>query len=206
MASGFKDGTTDLDDLFMSYASGTKPNLTDFKVGTQDLRDRYQPWTTGTKRDLTGFKDGAVDLRDLFQASNVPLTTVTLSGQTVADFNVNVDVTCGIRVTTTGYVQQYQSTTASWVNVDATTDWIDPHTAADSTYYVRVTSVTGDAFTSSPGTNGNWFAISSNRAWELTASAGTGTKSTSFTLQISKPSGTVLDGGSYTLEPQSDPL
>ena len=71
--SGFKDGATDLDDLFMLYQSGTKVSATGFTNSGIDLADRYQPYTTGTKRGNTGFVDGSTDIAQLFQASNEPL-------------------------------------------------------------------------------------------------------------------------------------
>ena len=66
MASGFRVGSTDLDDVFDPYVQGTKPAVTGFRVAAQDLRDRYAPIAFGTAAAATGFRVSGADLNTLF--------------------------------------------------------------------------------------------------------------------------------------------
>lgn len=81
MTSGFKTGTTDLDDVFAPYLTGTKPAATGLKVGNQDFRDRYAPLSQGTQAAPTGFKVVDADLNTIFAAKGTPNYTLGFDGE-----------------------------------------------------------------------------------------------------------------------------
>jgi len=85
----------------------------------------------------------------------------------------------------------------SWNPEAISTDWVVPHGEADSTFEGRITGLTGDAFTTGP-TVGTWFELSTIRTWELVQDE-TGELSNSFTLEVRKDGGAVLDSAVYNL-------
>lgn len=124
--------------------------------------------------------------------------TVTLSGETITDTATDRSCTAGIRFNSDGTVDKLVN--ATYTQIDSGTDWIIPNGSASGDYDVRVTSVTGDAFTSSPVANGSWINLGSNRLWSITDSdSGASTQSTTFTAEIRNPSGTTVGSASYTL-------
>ncbi len=69
MASGFRKGATDLDDIFDPYVEGIKPAATGFKAaGGIDLNQRYAPLAYGTQAAATGITTGGIDLNTLWAA------------------------------------------------------------------------------------------------------------------------------------------
>lgn len=66
MASGYRVGTTDLDDIFDPYQSGAKAGITNKRVGSQDLRDRYNPISEGSSAAVTNHRVGSTDLNQIF--------------------------------------------------------------------------------------------------------------------------------------------
>lgn len=125
--------------------------------------------------------------------------TVTLSGENVTDLSAGTSV-AGIRVNADGTIDRYTAENG-YEQIDSSTDWIIPNGSASGDYDVRVTSVfPPGSFTSSPGTDGDWFALSSNREWllSLTGSSGDSDEVT-FTLEIRDGSDVTQDTGSYSL-------
>lgn len=124
------------------------------------------------------------------------LAVVTLSGEAMSHIvTTPTNAESGLRVTATGFIQEQES--GSFFARDSATDWILPRAFATADYDVRVTSVTGDAFTTSPGANGTWFDLGSDRTWSTTQTT-IGSKDTSFTLEIRDPTGTTVSN-TYTL-------
>lgn len=83
MATGFKVGTKDLDDIFDPYVQGAKPAATGYTVGGVDLNQRYAPLEYGSQAAATGMKiAGGADLNTLWAAKGtaVYLSNVTSSG------------------------------------------------------------------------------------------------------------------------------
>lgn len=66
MAINFLVGSTDFDDYFDPYVSGSKTCPAGHYVGQQDIRDRYAPLSVGTKAADTGFLIGGVDVSNYF--------------------------------------------------------------------------------------------------------------------------------------------
>jgi hypothetical protein len=77
------------------------------------------------------------------------------------------------------------------------TDWVVPNWFNDPLYEVRVTDVVPlegvSDFTASPGTNGNWFALSTDRVWSVRGGV------IRFKVEIRYNGGAVLDSATYTL-------
>jgi len=119
--------------------------------------------------------------------------TLTLSGETVYSPSNGSTATAGIRVNTDGTIDSLKN--ATYAQIDSTTDWIVPNSAALSTDEVRVTGVTG-TFTSSPGADGTWFDMSVAREW----TAPVGTTITTFTLEVNRAGGATEDTGAYSIE------
>jgi len=122
--------------------------------------------------------------------------TLTLSGETVYSPSNGSTATAGIRVNTDGTIDSLKN--ATYAQIDSTTDWIVPNSAALSTDEVRVTGVTG-TFTSSPGADGTWFDMSVAREWTV-EQATVGTKQTTFTLEVNRAGGATEDTGAYSIE------
>lgn len=125
---------------------------------------------------------------------------VTVSGEDVLEIGTSPR-SAGIRVNIDGTIDSFRS--GAYAQIDASTDWIIPNVGASSSYDVRVTSVvfvTG-SWGTTPGTDGNWFDLGSNRLWEVSDndSSSNGTVDVTFTLEIRFNGGSVLDSASYRL-------
>ena len=68
MASGYRSGGIDFDDLFDPYVSGTKSIVTGRRVNGVDLRERYAPLSVGSKRADVGYRVNGVDVSNLWAA------------------------------------------------------------------------------------------------------------------------------------------
>jgi hypothetical protein len=122
---------------------------------------------------------------------------VTLSGEIVSDNSAGTSE-AKLRVNADGTIDKY-TTTGGWSQIDSSTDWIIPNGSASSDYDVRVTGVLG-TFTASPGTNGDWFTLGSDRTWELSLTGSSGdSDQVSFTVEIRDGSDVTQDTGSYSL-------
>jgi len=126
--------------------------------------------------------------------------TVTVSGETITDSSLGTSA-AGIRVNADGTIDKY-TTTDGYQPIDSGTDWIIPNGSASSAYEARVTGVfpPGSVFTSSPGADGTWFNLGSNREWLLSLTGSSGdTDTITFVLEIRDGSAVTQDTGSYSL-------
>ena len=131
-----------------------------------------------------------------------PSYTVTVSGESVTH-DTDVTATAGIRFNSDGTVDKREG--SSYTQVDTSTDWIDPNGAADSTYDVRITSVVwtnGSSFFVEAASEDVWIDLGSDREWSVqdTQSSGLGRKTVSFTVEIRKDEGAVIDSATYSLD------
>ena len=132
---------------------------------------------------------------------------ITLSGQNIVTTGTGLgSAYAAVRFNSDGTVDEYESHGAgTYVQIDSGTDWIIPNSASgDATYHVRVSAAPpGDAFTTSPGADGTWFALSSNREWgveDFDGGVGTVVSTGSVTFQISTDGGsTVAAEATYSL-------
>ena len=145
----------------------------------------------------------------MVQARTTPL--VTLSGQTIITTGTGQSSAfASIRFNTDGTIDEFESHGAgSYVQIDVATDWIIPNSASpDKTYHVRVQSAPPtDDFTTSPGTNGDWFALTggggANREWaveDFDAAIENLVATGAITFEISDDAGsTVIASNTYSL-------
>ncbi len=133
-----------------------------------------------------------------------PVPVVTLSGENITSSVVDpANAEAGVRLRSDGLVQRFITPTYSFI--DSITDWIIPHAAANADYDGRVTNVVGDAFTTSPGADGTWFDLGSNREWRLLQNV-PGTATVTFDLEIRDPGSVTVASTSYTLTAFVDDL
>jgi len=150
----------------------------------------------GTLRDVQkGFVNDNGTLRQFFSRG-----TLTLSGGS-ADSTASDPSNAIVRFTFNedGTVDRTQE--GSTAQVDASTDWVIPNSAAPGDYEIRFTSLSGDSPTVSGGTAENsWWAFTSGN-FQLSLIQGTvGSQACSFTIEIRKgSSGAALVSGSYSL-------
>jgi len=134
---------------------------------------------------------------------------VTLSGETntVGDAVAPHDTFASLKIDADGNVYMGDAVNGaaiSYTQVDTGTDWIRPAAAASSLYEVRVTSVdhnagsdNGSGWDVSPGTDGDWFTLDTDRIWNTNETT-VGSYSTTFTVEIRRGS-TTLASASYAL-------
>ena len=80
MSSNIKANGTDLDNIFTTYANGTKANLTNITANNVDLQNRYTKYFTGSKAATTNITSNGTDLKDIFQKKDEKASTgVTVS-------------------------------------------------------------------------------------------------------------------------------
>lgn len=123
---------------------------------------------------------------------------VTVSGETVNSTGAGTAI-AGIVVNADGTIDKIES--GSTTQIDAATDWVIPNALASSLYEVRVTSVNhngGPGWLSSPGADGTWFDLSTDRTWSIQAIGASTPLTTDFTLEI-RWAGATQDTGSYIL-------
>lgn len=208
MASGFRVGATDLDNIFAPYQTGTKPAATGFEVGSQDLRDRYAPLATGQPAPVTGLVvDGVGDLNTLFAsngsasyalpcddmtASVSELLTAGQSGTAYAQFVAQADGSYRL--------DGVRAPNGSSPVVTDTGTW---HTqgGAASGYDVRYTlsniqTPQGSQLTGTKNDASNWTALSADRvAWvrvDATQQAGTVKITADLKIELRKRSSGVV--------------
>ena len=155
----------------------------------------------------TGEGDVAVLVGAMTLAGTTPTISdagVALSGEAITANDNMGSVTAGIRVNSDGTIDK--NVKLVYTQIDAATDWIIPNGSAPDDYEVRVAAPPpGDAFSASPGTDGDWFALTSNREWSvLDSNSGPTNKATgNFLLEIRKgASGDALVSGTYSLTAQ----
>ena len=103
----------------------------------------------------------------------------------VAPYNTTVS----IRVASDGGIYTASEPNGGALSYTKTQDWLLPGTDAGD-YECRVTSVNhnagvdaGSGWSSSPGADGTWFALTSNRQWNTTETVG-GDYDTTATMEI----------------------
>lgn len=123
------------------------------------------------------------------------LATVTVSGEPVADSAVSPSgASASLVFRSDGTVDSVTNTNGT-VQIDASTDWIIPNSAAPGSYEVQATLNSGSL---TSGTTGSWLALTSDRTWTVSRS-GVGTSSANLTIEV-RLGTTVLDSGTYTIE------
>ena len=110
---------------------------------------------------------------------------VTVSSESVVAGTGEV---AGIRYNADGTVDN--NIDGVYTQVNSSTDWIIPNSAASSAYQIRATLNSGDT---PDGTLGSWLALSSNREWTLTS-----TGSCSLNIEIGY-GGVAESSGTVTL-------
>lgn len=92
---------------------------------------------------------------------------VTISG--IASVNENGAGTRSVRLWfgVDGIIQLYRTSTG-YVQVNASTDWIIPNGAADSSYDVRMASIGVGNWNTTPAGTGVWINLGSAREWRIT--------------------------------------
>lgn len=190
----------DLDDVFLPL-EGTKMGDVQIDFNGTDISNRYEPIGDGTKIGNTGIQSGGTDISNYFRDINEALLTVTLSGEGIVHTNLGGVATAGLRVNTDGTLDKRVGT--SYFQIDSATDWIIPNNAAETDYEFRVTSVTGDGFSSSPGSDGTWFDLTGG-ALEWAQVTNGQDETTNFVLEVRKNGGATLDTGNYSLSATSN--
>lgn len=132
-------------------------------------------------------------------ALTAPTDVITVSGQTINDLRFSpTDSYARVKVDNDGNIYESKDTgTASWNQIDTGTDWVRPTTSAPGTYEVRFTGASNTP-TSATAAEDTWHALSGGDFIIYNSVTGVGVKTTSFTIEIRKGSGSVLDSASYT--------
>lgn len=117
-------------------------------------------------------------------------TTITLDDELAGHIDPGNPTSAGIRYESDGDV----ITLSGGVGTDAG-DWISPKAAAPGSYEIRATLNSGTSPTGSAV--GSWLALSTNREWSLSATAGT-MKTCQLTIEI-RLGATVLDSCTVTI-------
>ena len=123
------------------------------------------------------------------------------SGQTVLqEVSSPTDAYARLKIDDDGNVYKSEDTgSASWTQIGTTADWIRPANRAPGDYEVRFTSATNTP-TSATAVEDTWHALSSGDFIVYNSVTGTGTKSTTFTIEIRKGSSGAADvSDSFTL-------
>lgn len=207
--SGFRKTVTDLATLFMARVN-TKRADVGILDGGVDISNTYEPIGDGTKIANVGFFSAGTDISNYFRDINESLAgDVTVSGEYISDIGAASACTAGVRFNSDGTVDKLVHGT--WYQIDASTDWIDPNGDADSTYDVRITNVSwtaGSSFNVSAAAEDIWINLGSNREWSVidTNSGPAGIQNVSFTVEIRKDDGPVLDSATYTLVANYDTI
>lgn len=115
-----------------------------------------------------------------------------LTGEAAAGYKVKSDGT--VEAGTSG-----DSTSPTYSQFFADTDWIRPEENASDAYEVRATLDSGDSPTSGSAV-GSWLALSSTRTWEVSRTTN-GTTTSNLTIEIrAAGSGRILASASVTIE------
>lgn len=83
---GYYVNNTNLSEIFQSYSSGTKTNITNIKINGTDISNLYKPYTTGTKATTNLYKINNNDLSNLFE-KKTPYVLSTLSASSSSNCN-----------------------------------------------------------------------------------------------------------------------
>ena len=132
-------------------------------------------------------------------AAGADQATVTLTGDTNSAFAFGSNATAYHFFNNDGTTDEKDNSSAN-VQINASTDWIIPNSAAPGTYRIRHTSATGDtgAFTPAGAIN-TYIALTTSRNYFVVdASPTAGGNSVTYTIEIDDGS-VSQDTGSYTL-------
>lgn len=180
MASGFKVGATDLDDVFDPYVKGTKPGLTGYTVNGQDLRDRYAPIVYGATAPVTNFTVAGVgDLNKLFAKKGTAVYEQVIADPGYPALGANatgqagpVSASASLTLKSDGTWSCTRGTSQAPVTT-TTGSWFGPPRAgAGDDYQVRFvfTSTRDDGAVITNGAS-NWTSLSADRAFAVSLSS-----------------------------------
>lgn len=128
--------------------------------------------------------------------------TVTLSGEVIADIGGFPSTAAAfVDVLTDGTIQKTEGVTET--QIDGSTDWIIPNSAANSMYEVRFTNLVGDALTTPPAAEDVWVFITEKRSYGVFETTDN-TKVATFDLEIRLNGGPVLSSASYQVTADND--
>lgn len=129
-----------------------------------------------------------------------PAGVVTVSGETgITDIAINRVGRAVVVVVDDGTMDKIVNTTTT--QIDASTDWLVPPGPAPSDYQARYTNLTGAALhASTTAAEDVWHALSaSSFFFEQRALVDNDDFTSTFTVEIRKGTGPVLDSDSYTI-------
>lgn len=178
MASGYKiAGGTDLDSVFETYTSGTKPSNTGYTVASVDLKDRYAPISTGSAAAATGFKiAGGADLNTLFAAIG-SVSTVQLNDQNISHSNPGgANARATYRLNTSGAAEERLGASGTYNTLET---WL--LSGASSDYEARATLLSGSI---TSGTLNTWQSLGTSREWYANAPVSSSSETASLFIEI----------------------
>lgn len=107
MATGFRKGATDFDDIFDPYVEGTKPANTGYTVaGYGDLANRYAPLSYGTKAANVGYSQpGVGDLSNLWAAKGTASYNLAINGGAFSATDVRAEAIIRFTMSSNGTYQ-----------------------------------------------------------------------------------------------------
>lgn len=126
---------------------------------------------------------------------------VTITNDTNSAFNFGANAIAQHIWQTDGTLDEKDNTSPN-VQINSSTDWIIPNSAADSSYRNRHTSATGDTGTPwVPAASINvWASMTSARGYQVTdTTVAFGGQSVTYVVEMDKGTGTALDSGTMTL-------
>lgn len=124
------------------------------------------------------------------------------SGQTIfQETGGGGNANARVKVDNDGNVYKSEDTgTPSWTQIGTATNWIRPTNRSPGDYEVRYTSLTGDALDAATTAENTWHPMSSGDWTLVQTQSGTGTDSSTFTVEIRKgSSGAAAVSDSFTL-------
>lgn len=139
MASGYRSGGTDFDDLFDAYAEGPVAQDSGRRVGGSDLSRRYAHIQYGSKRPDVGYRVGGMDVSNLWAAKGTASYRLPFHGQGFSASN-------GAKTNSSG------SASAS-ISIDM---------LSDGTYSIRRSITGGGNNSNSVVASGRWLASGAN--------------------------------------------
>lgn len=169
-------------------------NVTTYTGGTGGAGGRVAVSSSNITWVTAGLRYGRIDATPYTYLGGSAITYTTSALNASLQFQVRSD----------GVINDLGTfTTRSVTGVAMPQAWYQPNTASiGSSYWVRVTVVSGDAPTS--GTTGTWQSLSSSIQWIWTTTASPQTKSAVILVELST-SGTgspVVSSGTYTVTAQ----
>lgn len=170
MATGYKSGGVDFDNLFDPYVTGTPPAATGYLVAGVDLAGRYAPLVYGTQRANVGYRIlGGADVATLWAAKGTARYVSSNCGLPVL-INAQANGTSG-PLTATGQFSLFRAGTTSWSPpASSAGEWYQfaPPGIGDQ-YEVRFTQTATNSIGSLSATLGTWLSLSTTRTVSLSA-------------------------------------